>query len=149
MAFEYRGTLSEGFDYDLWANRQWAGALGGFKNMLRAQQILEHILATQRTWLGRCSVEVIEPEGAIKLEDLFEHYVGAWQMVVHERDLNDRVVYRTSDGSSFANTVEEIARHVINHGTYHRGQMRGLAESDGFLNFPETDLIFFLRERKG
>ncbi len=43
------------------------------------------------------------------------------------------------------NFVSEITEHVINHGTYHRGHLRGLAEAEG-ISFPDTDLIVYLRE---
>jgi uncharacterized damage-inducible protein DinB len=144
-----RETLNEGFEYDLWANRQWFRALGGFKDMLRAQQVLEHVLTAQRVWLERCGVEVIEPGENIALEDLFEHYCRAWQMNVNDRPLEERIAYQTMSGESFVNTIEQIARHVINHGTYHRGQLRGIAEASGHPGFPETDFILYLREKTG
>lgn len=144
---EIREALSEGFDYDLWSNRQWVAALGGFKSLLRAQQLLEHILNSQRVWLERCRVEVFPPAENITLMELFAHYSGAWQMNVGDRPLDEPISYLNLAGESFVNTIEQIARHVINHGTYHRGQLRGLAEQDGFTGFPETDFIVFLRER--
>jgi uncharacterized damage-inducible protein DinB len=42
--------------------------------------------------------------------------------------------------------VSDIAAHVVNHGTYHRGQLRERAEADGLDDFPETDLILFFRQ---
>jgi uncharacterized damage-inducible protein DinB len=49
-------------------------------------------------------------------------------------------------GEPFLQPNHEVVRHVINHGTYHRGQLRMLAELDG-IAWPETDMIFFFRER--
>lgn len=43
--------------------------------------------------------------------------------------------------------LSEVAHHVFNHGTYHRGHLRGLADAAGFEDFPETDLIRFYREK--
>jgi uncharacterized damage-inducible protein DinB len=142
-------ALSDLFQYDFWANRLWSGSLGGFQSIERAQQVLEHILSSQRTWLNRCGVEVIEPTENVALEELFEQYSAAWRMQVTERPLEERIEYATSTGQSYVNTIGDIARHVINHGTYHRGQLRGLAEADGFTGFPETDYIVYAREVRG
>jgi uncharacterized damage-inducible protein DinB len=44
-------------------------------------------------------------------------------------------------------TIGEIAHHVINHGTYHRGHLRGLCDAAEFTEFPDTDLIKFYRAK--
>lgn len=144
---ELREILLEGFDYDLWANRKWVFALGGFNHrMLDAQQILEHILTAQRVWLDRCGVQVVEFEENVGLSELFALYTEAWQAQVADRALTERIMYQNRDGLVFEDTLEQIARHVINHGTYHRGHLRGLAGAEGLTSFPDTDLIFYFRE---
>ncbi len=145
---DLRETLFEGFRYDLWANRQWAASIGSFKDMLRAQHVLEHILKAQKNWLTRCGVEVVEPIDNVALGDLFEHYSGAWEMLLAELPLDHRVSYRTIAGQPQTSSLGQIARHVINHGTYHRGHLRGLAEAEGVEDFPESDLILWFRERE-
>ncbi|MCC7435879.1 MAG: hypothetical protein IT363_14435 [Methanoregulaceae archaeon] len=138
--------LSLLFDYDLWATRRWLSAIAGLRDLARAHEILEHMLMAQRSWLNRLGVEVPPQEGDVQLGVLFTTLSGLWKYVVEEGDLDGVVEYQNSEGTRFRNTVREIAMHVVNHGTYHRGQLRGLAESEGFEGFPDTDLIFFLRE---
>jgi uncharacterized damage-inducible protein DinB len=54
------------------------------------------------------------------------------------------IAYRTFAGVESANTIGELIRHVVNHGTYHRGQismrLRQLGEQP-----PSTDYILWLR----
>ena len=74
---------------------------------------------------------------------------NAWKMVVTDTPLDLWIDYRNMAGFEFKNTVAQIATHVVNHGTYHRGQLRGLAQAEGLEAFPETDLIGFYREKGG
>lgn len=144
---DVRDALQEGFDYDLWANQRWLGAIPELPFGPRAKEILTHSLRAQNIWLERCiSEEEVKPlsdnlsEEAVRLCE-------AWKELIRICDPGAFVSYTNSRGESFFNTIEHIARHVINHGTYHRGQLRGLAEAAGTDGFPETDMILFIRDR--
>lgn len=143
---EWSTFIERGFDYDRWANHLWIDRIGGFKNIGRAHAILEHILSAQRIWLKRIGVEFQPQQEDISLRDLFDVTSQAWVDVFKAIAPEETITYVTMRGDQFSNTLEQIAIHVINHGTYHRGQLRGLAESEGFENFPETDFILYLRE---
>lgn len=69
-----------------------------------------------------------------------------WRLFLDDADLDQEVAYVNMAGQHYVNTVEQIALHVINHGTYHRGHLRGLAESEGLDDFNDTDLILYFRE---
>lgn len=144
-----RQDLLERFDYDLWANRKWWSALGRFRDLAGAQTALEHILSAQRVWLSRLGVEVTQAGENLGIDDVMVFVNQAWQMVLNENSLELPVTYQNFAGFEFTNTVGQIAGHVVNHGTYHRGQLRGLAQAEGMENFPETDLIVFYREKSG
>ncbi len=138
--------LSTLFDYDLWATRRWMHALAGFQDLGRAHEILEHMLFAQRVWLERLGVEFELQTGTEQTQAVFDRLNRKWKQIAEEANLDAQVEYKTSGGAEFVNTVSEIGLHVVNHGTYHRGQLRGLAESEGWDGFPDTDLILFLRE---
>jgi uncharacterized damage-inducible protein DinB len=137
--------LRRGFDYDLWANRQWIRALGGFQDMARAQRVVEHILGTQRWWLAACGVEIVQAQVDIGLEVLFAETTNAWKALVEAEDLDTEILVPLRRGDATF-TLAQMAMHVVNHGTYHRGQLRGLAQAEGYEGYPETDLILFLLE---
>lgn len=144
---DLRQNLIERFDYDYWANRQWWSALGRFKDLSKPQAVLEHMLTAQRVWLSRIGVEVSQAGENLNMDDLMGLVNRAWKMVLTEAPLEQAIAYRTSHGVEYVNTIGQIAGHVANHGTYHRGQLRGLAQCEGLENFPETDLILFYREQ--
>lgn len=140
--------LSTLFDYDLWATRRWLLALPSIANLGRAHEILEHILFAQKIWLQRIGVDVPDQIGNIPIGALFEQLNRAWKQVAEEANLGEPVDYTNLRGEEFTRTIGEIAYHVINHGTYHRGHLRGLVETEGGEGFPDTDLIYFLIEQE-
>lgn len=140
--------LQFAFDYDAWANRIWAQRIGDFRNPERATQIFQHMINAQRIWIERCGAQVEFDKHDEHLANVAENMAQAWRMVLDATDLDEDVAYKNLRGEPFVNTVAEIALHVINHGTYHRGHLRGLAEAEG-LEFSDTDLILFFREQNG
>lgn len=56
------------------------------------------------------------------------------------------IKFHSIDGTAYQNTIEEIIMHVMNHGTYHRGQLITMLRNAGFQNVSSTDMIRFFRE---
>jgi len=56
------------------------------------------------------------------------------------------ITFHSLDGTAYQNTTEEIILHVMNHSTYHRGQLITMLRSAGFTAVGSTDLIRFYRE---
>jgi uncharacterized damage-inducible protein DinB len=141
--------LRRGFEYDLWASMRWYNAVRLMKNQDSASPVLQHILTTQRTWLGRCGVSIEEiPRAATR--SAFETATKAWQDLLMSQPLDKRIAYEDRRGRHQERELGEIAWHVLNHGTFHRGHLRGLAQAEGFEEFSDTDIVLFLDEdRKG
>ncbi|MQA90344.1 MAG: hypothetical protein GEU90_08915 [Gemmatimonas sp.] len=60
-------------------------------------------------------------------------------------DLQRVVAYQNTAGAAFESTFWQMARHVVNHSSYHRGQVATLLRQLGHRP-PATDLIAFFRE---
>lgn len=138
-----RDFLLRGLDYDLWANQKWVNVLGNFKDGQRALEVFEHIVFAQRIWLQRCGYHVEQVEN-LAFSQLLASLIQTWKALVEDADLNAIVEYQMLNGDSASSVMGDIVAHVINHGTYHRGHLRGLAEKEG-VEFPETDLIAYIR----
>lgn len=128
------------FDYDRWANLKWVAPA----NAMAQQAVLLHILEAQVIWLTRI-------EGTPFWQPTLDEYalhldrsIGRWKRFLLGADFGAVISYANSKGDRYDNKVSEIIRHVINHGTYHRGMLRGMAGERG-LEFPETDYIHFMR----
>lgn len=135
-----RDFLIEGLEYDLWANQKWSPMAG---QLAQVEPILRHVLRSQRIWLERCLGEESMRAWPEALDDALKAANEDWIELIRISDPEAFVTYERNGNAHFE-TIEQIARHVINHGTYHRGQLRGLAEG---LEFPETDFILFIREK--
>jgi uncharacterized damage-inducible protein DinB len=141
--------LRTGLEYDLWANMRWYNALRLMKNQEKASPALQHILTTQRTWLERCGAAVDDiPRAATRAA--FEAANQAWLQLVAGQSLDKMIAYNDSRARPHQRALGEIAWHIINHGTFHRGHLRGLAQAENFDEFADTDLIdFFDDGQKG
>jgi uncharacterized damage-inducible protein DinB len=62
-----------------------------------------------------------------------------------EAYFSETVNYSTTTGKAYSNTVEEIVYHLVNHGTFHRGQIITMLRANGFTDLQSTDLIAYLR----
>ena len=63
-------------------------------------------------------------------------------------DQLDRVLrYRTFDGQEMESAFSQMLQHVVNHGTYHRGQVTTMLRQLGAPPPKPQDLIRFFRER--
>lgn len=134
--------LIEAFDYDLWANRKWLEFLPQFTQAER--EVFDHILMAQELWADRISgnspteFPVVEPN-AENLDRLH----STWIAILQTRNLEETVDYHRTNGDSMHSVLHLIVRHVANHGTYHRGHLRGLCQARNCTDFPETDFILF------
>ncbi len=148
--------LADGFDYDAWANRLLANVVhlgpsdflvlrspGPYQDFpadlrLRLNCVFTHLLWAERIWVERCGIFVEVPEDDSKawIDSLHE----AWRGAVGSIDPDKRILYSNFAGVANDRSFGEIARHVITHGVYHRGQIREIFGQLGG-DSPSTDLI--------
>lgn len=156
--------LASLFAYDLWADRALADALGGAlypagtppfdtAPVEEAARLFAHLTRASEVWLGRVEgteaaglpVWPSDPDVPASLARA-ERAAAGWRALFHETDdLGRTVAYATSRGERFGTALSEIAAHVVNHGTHHRGQAVRLLREAG-LEPPVLDLIAYVRE---
>jgi uncharacterized damage-inducible protein DinB len=82
-----------------------------------------------------------------KCEEYISEFNKQWQEYISEsgeKELDRICVYRSTEGELFNNTVREIIQHVVNHSSYHRGQIAVMVKKDK--GTPAvTDYIVFQR----
>lgn len=74
--------------------------------------------------------------------------LGAFILKLSAADLERVVEYKNTKGNAFANPMGQMLQHVVNHGTYHRGQITTMLRQLGATP-ATTDLIAFYREQVG
>jgi uncharacterized damage-inducible protein DinB len=57
-----------------------------------------------------------------------------------------KIAYTNMKGDRFENSVLQILLHLINHGSFHRGQIITMLRQLGVSGIPSTDMITFYRK---
>ncbi len=161
------GEARELFAYSAWANALVFDAAGALSPEQIAHSVassfpsilatLAHIVGAEWVWLRRWLGDspsgfpewVAKPELAglrsrlAEVEGQRERFVAELSDV----DLERVVSYRTLKGQPFSDPLVGLMRHVVNHSTYHRGQVVTQLRQLG-AKPPTTDLIVFMRQPK-
>jgi uncharacterized damage-inducible protein DinB len=154
------------FAYDRWADRRILDAVDALdaeaygralvSSFPSVRDTLVHALAARWVWLRRCTdtSPAGMPQGWQGMG--FEALGAAWQEVdaelaaflagLAETDLDRTLAYRDTRGRDFAQPLWQVLRHVVNHATYHRGQLVTLLRQVG-AEPPATDMVVYHRER--
>lgn len=76
--------------------------------------------------------------------ETFVRFAGS----LSEIEMKKIISYQALDGTSYQSTIEEIIMHVMNHGTFHRGQLISMLRIAGVDKLGSTDMIRYFREQK-
>ena len=110
-----------------------------FSHILNAHEIWNSRMLNQKPEFGVWQTHAIEDWKAIN-QSKFEASLS----IIDEYGFDFLVNYSNSKGKSFQNTIRDILFHIINHSTYHRGQIAtDFRENDIEPIF--SDYIFFKR----
>jgi uncharacterized damage-inducible protein DinB len=143
--------LDQLLTYNDEANRRFIEAVLTARQAERVGAILSHVLNAHHIWNAR--VGGVSPTDDPRQLRPTEAWVGM-NAENHRRSLEllqsedvERVVeYRDTKGNAHRSRVRDIYLHVVNHSSYHRGQLALLLGQEGKTP-PATDYIFYMRER--
>jgi uncharacterized damage-inducible protein DinB len=121
---------------------------GSFKSV---RDTLQHWLIADNTWAHRVRGEVFTrpaledgPDTLIDLRQAWEPVLNGWDELLRIRDATETIAYHAFDGAPHKSSLEDIVRQVVNHGSYHRGQVALMLRQLG--HAPQnTDWIAFTR----
>lgn len=94
----------------------------------RAIELFSHILNAQKIWNNRLKGKEDEVDVWQKLEvdqmnsaenENFKETLA----ILEKAELDTKVKFKNSKGEVYENLVRDIIFHVVNHSTYHRGQI--------------------------
>ena len=150
--------------FNLWANEKFCEFLKALPEVDLHREITSsfssvhktvfHIYGAQNIWISRLhgtspaafpvSDSVTPSEALQKLIDTSKQLVS---FIEHSTDesLQERIRYKNLAGEEFESSIWEIMQHVVNHGTYHRGQLVTMLRQLGHETLFPTDFIAFTR----
>lgn len=140
------------YQYNAWANNRVMTCLksqGVESEKIRS--VMGHILAAQFLWLHRikglppADVKLWGEYGLERLTSMCDEANKLWlEFVEGTDDFGRELTYLNYTGDPYKNNVEMIMIHLVNHSTYHRGQIAMLLRQEG-LEPVNTDFITYDR----
>ena len=154
------------FSYDSWANDLMIEAVSRIgRDALHEDRgsshrsifgALVHVVAAEEVWLSRWTnrplakltgVEQVATLDSLRLfwnsvREARDRFVGG----LADEDLDGSLTITTTGGDRYRHSLAEMFRHLVNHSSYHRGQVAAMLRQIGEAP-PATDLIRFYRER--
>lgn len=154
------------YDYNVWANHRALDAAAALTNeqfvkpmgssFSSVRDTLAHVCAAEWIWLerfqGRSPAALPdgkECEDVASLQAKWAEQEGqllGFVSKLTQEDLNRVLEYKTLKFGVYKNPLWQSMQHVVNHGTYHRGQVTTMLRQLGAKAIL-TDLMHFYRER--
>lgn len=153
--------MSNFADYNLWVNQQFVNWLSLKSDELLNAEVqssfptimktLDHIWSTEEYWFSVISENDMvqkKPESELSKEEIFEGLLNSSTRLKHlinslsEEDLMKEVKI-TNPWFECELPVSDYLLQVINHGTYHRGQIVTMGRNIGITDASNTDYNFY------
>lgn len=164
MALETKELTIQLFDYHIWANERILQHTNSLPKALfndivdsvfpTISETFGHILAVDELWFLRIKGENLKQIVAKKLntvEETIEAFDELHNEIKHflndAEDHEEVVTYTNTKGDQFQNQIYEIIHHIVNHGTYHRGNISAMIRQMGHTGV-SIDYIGYLRNKK-
>jgi uncharacterized damage-inducible protein DinB len=155
-------------DYHYWAQKrmfdalerlsgeQWARPLESSFKSIRDTAV--HVLGAEKVWCSRW--QGVSPNGLQSSEAFpdahglriasqeLEQEVRSVMREVEAQGVDRRFDYKTLGGVPQSSLFWQMVQHMVNHATYHRGQLTTMLRQIGAIPPKGMDLIAFYRERE-
>ena len=142
------------FTFNNWANKAVTDFIS--TNDIRDERVLllaSHLAHAQRNWYFRVTGQqndvqlwTLEQPSSIAMQ-LSEN--GALWLThlneLHDVDFHAKLAYKNMAGDTYIDNIADVLTHLVNHSTYHRGQIMQLIRGLG-MTPPGTDFIIFARQ---
>ncbi|MBI3931978.1 MAG: DinB family protein [Acidobacteria bacterium] len=162
-----RADAARLFGYDSWANHRLIRAAATltteqFKRDLGSSHggvrgTLTHVLSAEWIWLERWKgvspsrmLDESEFPDVLALRERWravDEHRDAWFASLKKGALSAKVRYRNTEGKEWEAPLWQLIQHVVNHSTYHRGQVTTLLRLLG-AKAVSTDIVLWDRERE-
>lgn len=115
----------------------------------KSVKLFSHILNAHHIWNSRIigkqsSFSVWDVHPAEQFREMDDKNFNETVQALNHVDLSSIISYKTSRGEEFKNKINDILFHIINHSTYHRGQIATDFRQTGTEPLI-TDYIFYKR----
>lgn len=116
---------------------------------------LVHMVGAEKMWLSRWAgipdrtyLNAADVGSLHELKEIWErvgHDTAKLLSTLNDKKLQETITYTIAKGDTYTNLYWQTLQHVVDHSTYHRGQVITLMRQLG-VKPPSTGLIVFYRE---
>jgi uncharacterized damage-inducible protein DinB len=148
-----KSLFNDLFEYNRHMNNELIRAMVQNKTTVSEKSLkwMNHILNAHELYNCRIEPAGYQPPGTWDMRDIeelatinennFQVSLG----IIRLYDFDTNILYTTMKGIAMENTVGDILFHVVNHSTYHRGQIAVEFRSTGIEPLV-TDYVFYRRK---
>ena len=148
-------SLKKQFEFELWANELTIASIKlANEPEEKTFKLLGHIVASHSIWLDKIygnkptvgSWEIVDIDKSLALSKINHQNWIDYLSGIEENILDNQIEF-SFFGQETAITIEDIIIHLINHSSYHRGQL--ISSLKGKLEpLPLTTYIAFAKQNK-
>jgi uncharacterized damage-inducible protein DinB len=155
------------FEFNYWAKARLMGVLESLSDEQFAKDLgsshggiygtLLHVVGAENIWLSRWTdktvLKLLDPKdyptlAAVRKKwDEVEHGMSEFVSSLTEENISAVVTYKTTEGKQFSYPLWQMMQHVVNHSSYHRGQIVTMLRQLG-IRPVGTDLIAYYRSKQ-
>ena len=139
------------FDYNFYCNKKFIETCAQLDSIPeKSARLFSHVLNAHHIWNSRISgqaptLAVWDVHDTAFWGDLhYQNQRDSFEIITHADPFDKRISYENSEGRTFANTLQDILFHIINHSTHHRAQIATDFRANG-LEPLALDYIFYKR----
>jgi uncharacterized damage-inducible protein DinB len=142
------------FEYEFWAIDKVFDSLTGIemKPNEKLSKAVSHVILTNQTWLcrlqGKPNIDITREldlsEGkklSVQVREEWKTYLSS----LTEEKFAQKISYVNFQNATYETALSDILAHVVNHGSYHRGQIASLIKQAGGGQM-YSDYIGFVRK---
>lgn len=158
------------YDYNKWANSRVFNHLkelpdtvydGKIESVFSSiEEVIVHVYQVDGMWLsvmsGNSFDETMEVIQQLKensnnqdldgMHELYSQINQQYESFFEELDdLDEAITIEHPTYGKLETPISDLVRHVVNHGTYHRGNITAMIRQQGHAGVP-TDYVFYLNE---
>lgn len=112
----------------------------GANSFASIEKTMEHVIGVEKLWLMRMNgvenpsfehFDMQTTERAIEVFMLVHAELELYMSSLSEQQWQEALKFKNLHGDEFVNTREEMLFTIVNHGTYHRGQVTSFLRQFG------------------
>jgi uncharacterized damage-inducible protein DinB len=162
------------YDFNVWANNQIFKRLKELPKDAYSQEVqsvfssvsnvLAHVYLSDLGWIEVFSgksmnhalmlaeqlKEQTESKGLEEMETIFFELSERYKSFLNQKeDIDKSLVIETPSGDLMKTSVSELVTHVVNHGTYHRGNITAMLRQMGYASVMTDYGLYLYLKTKG